>query len=280
MRGSVPMEGPTVVLLHSSGSSARQWRDLVETLQPRYRVRAIDFHGHGVRSDWGGGSPMALADDAALVEPLLEEARGAHLVGHSYGGAVALKLAALHPQWVRSVVAYEPVMFRLLFDDAASRQPAQEVAAVADWIRDRLLQGEAASAARRFVEFWSGADAWRYLAPGRQNAIAARMRSVLRNFEALFHEPPGMSGLGMPLSILTGAGTVNATRRIGELLRAELPDAQHEVLPEMGHMGPITRAAQVNRRITQFLRANESDTRRFQQGDHHEPDSRNTHAHA
>jgi len=223
---------------------------------------------------------MALADDAALVAPLLAEARGAHLIGHSYGGAVALKLAALHPQRVRSVVAYEPVMFRLLFDDPSSRQPAQEVAAVADCIRDRLLEGEPASAARRFVEFWSGADAWRYLPPGRQNAIAARMPSVLRNFDALFHEPSGVESLGMPLSIMTGARTVNATRRIAALLRAGLPDAHHEVLPEMGHMGPITHAALVNRRIVQLLRANEPDTRRFEQGNHHEPDSRNTHAHA
>ena len=54
---------------------------------------------------------------------------------------------------------------------------------------------------------------------------------------------------------LTGARTVAVTRRLAELLRLALPHARHEVLPGMGHMGPITHAAEVNRRIVEFLHA-------------------------
>ena len=116
------LRGDTVVLLHSSASSARQWQPAVAALQAHFSVHAIDFHGHGARPDWQGGAAMTLADEVALVEPLLEQAGGAHLIGHSYGGAVALKLATRLPALVRSVVAYEPVLFGLLHGDAGSRR--------------------------------------------------------------------------------------------------------------------------------------------------------------
>ena len=53
--------GPAVVLLHSSGSSGRQWDALTATLQTRYRLHAIDLHGHGSTAAWAGGRPMRLA---------------------------------------------------------------------------------------------------------------------------------------------------------------------------------------------------------------------------
>jgi len=263
-RANGPLQRPTVVLLHSSASSARQWQGLIETLQPRFRVLAVELHGHGATPDWRGDSPLTLADDAALVEPLLADSGGVHVVGHSYGAAVALKLATLHPRSVRSLVTYEPVLFRLLIDDATCHQPAQDVVAVADCIRDQLLRNDPVSAAKRFIEFWSGAGSWDFLPAGRQHAVATRMRSVLQHFDALFGEPIQRAQLGqlrMPMLLLTGARTVTATRRIGAILRAALPAARHEVLPGMGHLGPITHAAKFNQRIAEFLDANVATVR-------------------
>lgn len=253
-----PAQRPTVLLLHSSASSARQWEGLVESLQPRFRVRTIEFHGHGARPGWQRDGPFALADDAALAAPLLAESGGAHLVGHSYGAAVALKLATLHPAHVRSVAAYEPVLFRWLIDDDTSPGAAQGIVALADAIRDRVADGDEASAARRFIDFWCGSGAWDSLPIGRREAIATRMHAVLLHFDALFGESPGHAALArlrMPMLFMTGARTVTATRRIAELLRHALPRARHEVLQGMGHMGPITHAAEVNCRIVQFLGA-------------------------
>lgn len=246
----------TVVLLHSSASSGRQWERLIDTLQLAFDVHALDLHGHGTRPDWRGDPAQALAADAALVEAVIAGAGGAHVVGHSYGAAVALKLATLRPALVHSLVAYEPVVFRMLFDHDTGHPAARDVIAVAQTIRERLAQGEAPEAARRFVDFWSGSGAWEAMPTNRQQAVAARMPSVLRHFDALFGEPfesARLDELAMPMLFLTGAATVAATRRIGELLRHLLPAARHQVLPQMGHMGPITHPADVNRRIAAFL---------------------------
>ena len=249
---------PTVVLLHSSASSARQWKRLIETLKPRFSVHALEFHGHGEQAAWVGTAPLTLADEAALVAPLLAEAGGAHIVGHSYGAAVAVKLATMYPGLVRSLVAYEPVMFRWLNDDFAHPRPVQEVIAVADAMRDQLTAGQQHSAAQRFVDFWSGAGAWKSLPSGKQTSIAARIRTVLQHFDALFREPlqrAQLSLLKMPMMFNSGAQTVAVTRHIAELLRLTLPHARHEVLHGMGHMGPVTHAMEVNRRLVEFLHA-------------------------
>src|SRR5689334_21037331 len=89
-----------VVLLHSSGSSPRQWDALVEKLQQRFRPLAVELDG---------------GDDEARVGATLERLGGAHVVGHSYGGAVALMVASRRPTLVESLALYEPVLFRALF---------------------------------------------------------------------------------------------------------------------------------------------------------------------
>ena len=258
--GNPPRPGSTVLLLHSSASSARQWESLAETLRPGHRVHAVEFHGHGMRTPWDADAPMRLADDAALVAPLLHEAGSAHVIGHSYGAAVALKLASMHSARVRSLVAYEPVLFRWLLDDAGGGAPVQDVLALVQAIRDALAAGDERSAARAFVDFWSGEASFDSLPGPRQGSIATRMHAVLQHFEALLGESLArwqVAGLGMPMLFLSGSRTVPAARRISELLRLAVPRARHAVLEGMGHMGPITHAPAVNRWIAGFLHANE-----------------------
>ena len=246
----------TVVLLHSSASSARQWSALAERLSPRFDVRTVDFHGHGAQPAWSGARPLTLADDAALVEPILRETGSVHLVGHSYGGAVALKVAERHPQAVRSLVVYEPVLFGWLFKDDPNSIAAREVLEMSVVMGRHVQLGDDHAAAAAFVNYWSGAGAWEQLHASRQNAIAARMRAVHPHFGALYREEFTRTRGGrfdMPLLYLTGTATAAATSRIGTLARDALPHATHEPIAGAGHMGPITHPAEVNSRIEQFL---------------------------
>src|SRR5580765_6220793 len=114
----VAKERPAVVLLHASGSSTRQWDALVERLQPSFRPIAVELDG---------------ADDAAMVGQTLERLGGAHVVGHSYGGAVAMMVASSRrSSYVRSLALFEPVLFRALLADPGSSRELQDVLAVAE----------------------------------------------------------------------------------------------------------------------------------------------------
>ena len=104
--------GPAVLCLHCSASSSGQWRPLMERLAGRYRVIAPDLYGCGKSPAWPGERPMWIDDQIELLASAFERAgERFHLIGHSYGGAIALKAAlSLRPR-LASLVLYEPVLF-------------------------------------------------------------------------------------------------------------------------------------------------------------------------
>lgn len=278
----------TVIALHASVSSARQWRPLAERLAqahtfaqhgPRavdlhtFDVHAIDLHDHGAGPAWATDGvqrpPLTLADEAALVAPFVlaagrvghgsgasASAGGVHLVGHSYGGAVALKVASLYPQHVRSLVVYEPVTFRLLLDDAASHAEAAEALALVAGMQTCVERGDRDGAARRFIDYWSGGGTWQAMPEPARESVVARLPALVQQFGALHNERQQASAiarLAMPTLVLSGERTVPAARRIAERLRALNPAATHETLPGLGHMGPVTHADLVAERIARHL---------------------------
>src|SRR5215510_13685385 len=87
--------GPVFMLVHSSVSGARQWRRLMDDLKDDFHVRAVNLYGYGRTPPWSVDAPQSLDDQAHLVETALPpHADTFCLVGHSFGGSVAMKLAA------------------------------------------------------------------------------------------------------------------------------------------------------------------------------------------
>jgi pimeloyl-ACP methyl ester carboxylesterase len=87
-------EGPPILLLHGLGESTFTWRKIVPALSEAHRVIALDLKGFG-RSDKPRDQAYSADDQAALVAAFMEkrELEGVTLVGHSFGGTVALRTA-------------------------------------------------------------------------------------------------------------------------------------------------------------------------------------------
>lgn len=102
--------GDSVVCIHSSASTSGQWRNLMEALADRYRVLAVDLYGYGKSPAWPADRGLRLADEIDLIQPILPRTGRYHLVGHSYGGAVALKMALDQSARIASLTLYEPTI--------------------------------------------------------------------------------------------------------------------------------------------------------------------------
>jgi pimeloyl-ACP methyl ester carboxylesterase len=255
---------PVVVCLHSSGASSRQWHALQRRLEDRLDVVAPDLHGHGDGPDWHGDARGILAADCARVARIAaRHAYGVHLVGHSYGAAVALRTAIEQPRIVRSIVAYEPVLFRLLRDFGARSPLAAEVAGVGAAVRREMRAGLARSAAQRFVDYWSGRDGYASMPPERQAAVDARMGCVADHFVALWNDSADLAAfarLDVPVTLMLGARTRAPMRRLVERLRFALPDMRFVELAGLDHTGPILHADRVAQRIEAELVEREAAT--------------------
>jgi pimeloyl-ACP methyl ester carboxylesterase len=236
------------------GSGLRYARNL----EPELRVLTPDFHGHGAGPAWHGFDEDIVAADAARIDRLAESVPGgAHLVGHSYGGAIALRVALCHSESVASVAIYEPVVFWVLFDYHGRRRPASEVIEVASDMRRRLRSGNAAGAAARFVDYWGGGGAWQALSVGQQAGIMKCVGVIAAHFTALASDATRLSdyrSLRTPVLMLAGSEMRAPVRRIGELLRFALPNATFCTLAGTGHMGPITHSSVVAQLIARFVR--------------------------
>jgi pimeloyl-ACP methyl ester carboxylesterase len=233
----------TALLIHSGGFTSRQWRKLGELLAAKHRVLAPDLLGYG-SAPWPVGKPFHFRDDVAMLATLLDEP--AHVIGHSYGGLLALQLAIARPELVHSIAAYEPVAFGILDEpvDAPARDAIAELRAYRpddDGVDEGWLAG--------FIDWWNGEGSWLRLAPEAKHAFRAvgwKLSQEVASLVADRTDRAGYSTIAVPTLLLGGGRSPPAERRVLEKLAQALPDATLRVFPELGHMGPITHAALIN----------------------------------
>jgi len=234
----------SVVCLHASASSGRQWQALGRRLAGRYRVLSPDLYGAGDGPPWPAEREPTLADEVALLEPVFEAAgEPVHLVGHSYGGAVATRAALTYPGRFRSLVLIEPVLFGLLLAEDPGQRAAREVVAVCQHTRTAVELGALDSAARRFIDYWMGPGAWAGMPPHRRAAAARAMCAVSSEWSAIFAETTPLAAyasLDLPTLYVVGGKSPASTRAVARLLTRALPDVSTAELAEAGHMAPIT----------------------------------------
>jgi pimeloyl-ACP methyl ester carboxylesterase len=237
-----------VVALHCSGSSGRQWDPYTEHLAAGVRLTAPDLLGSGRRSAWTPGATVTLEAEARLVLAAFPgEGAPVDLIGHSYGGAVALEIALRWPERVRTLTLYEPVRFALL-DNAETAGIRQAIIETGTRIVQLANSGRLHDSAAMFVDYWSGRGTWDKVPEPRRQVFAERMPKVAAEFDALFGDvtPPEAYGrLTMPMRLIAGMRSPLPARKVVEQLALHCRHAAVVHLAGLGHMGPVTHPARV-----------------------------------
>lgn len=141
-----PADAPPLALIHGVRDHARAWDRIAEAFAGRYRVLAPDLRGHG-DSEWARGgvysSEAYVFDLAEMLAPLGQVS----LIGHSLGGNIALRYAALFPEKVRRLVAIEGLSHSPKM--VAEHQAKPVETRLRDWIDS--VRAIAAKPARRYA---------------------------------------------------------------------------------------------------------------------------------
>ncbi len=248
--------GVPVVLLHSSLGSKSQWVALAERLAPRFRVIALDLCGYGDNAMPAASKSFSLDDEVRLVadrvDRLVSPHVRVHVVGHSYGGVVALRFAQRSRGRVASLTLYEPMAFGMLDPDDAT---IVEIRRIAESVPRLVAAGLPRHAAELFVDFWSGTGAYRRLSGPAQRGVARRIRKVALDLQAALSWPTGpesVHSIAVPALLLSGSHSPAVAQRIVQRLTHALPK-RYAGRIDAGHMGPVTAPHLVNPWIEAFI---------------------------
>jgi pimeloyl-ACP methyl ester carboxylesterase len=249
---------PAVVLLHGFASSTFAWRrQRAALLEAGYRVVVIDQWGYGASAR--PAAPCYSTADHARCTLAVLDALGlarAHLVGHSYGGRIALLLAASAPERVASLALLAPEVF------VSERPPIARVVAlplVGQALAYYTLAPALVGVGLRMV---SAERAWLtpeviagYAAPLR---VRGSVRAQVWQARSLKDGPQTVPDLldraVQPAAILWGEADPVFPVAEAYRLRAALPQAELRLLAGAGHLPHEERPDEVADTLLTFLR--------------------------
>jgi pimeloyl-ACP methyl ester carboxylesterase len=263
--------GPNVVLIHGLATNLAFWYlAIFWALRKDFRVIVYDLRGHGQSAMPPSG--YTSADMASDLDALLDHlnVKQAHVVGHSFGGAVALHHAVLHPERVASLTLADPRVLALYTDQARQGWPYRKIwgknlqelglsmpendsdmglSLLEELIDSRTTTRKRVDSEQSLpsVETWQG---------NKQNT--ARWRHLLRT-TTIYADVNAVAGLTLQkihqirqpaLAIYGQRSRLLATCPV---LRKTLPHCRIVVLPGVGHFHPLRQPAVFVQNLRKFL---------------------------
>ena len=250
-------DGPVVILVHSSASGAHQWRRLMSDLEDRFRLIAVNLFGYRRTPAWMANESQTLADQAGLIEAALpKRCDKICLVGHSFGGSVAMKLASRIGQRVDKLILLEPNPFYLLKQHGRTKA-FEEIMGIRNWIKQYGASGEWMVAAEQFADYWVGAGTWASMPNDRKETFSEALKPNYYEWDAVMDEVTTLGEWAESLSsntlVVSAQNTVRPIREIVELMREGCPAWSFEQIVDGGHMAPLTRPDLINPIVASFL---------------------------
>ncbi|MGW4199480.1 alpha/beta fold hydrolase [Streptomyces sp. NPDC004726] len=240
MTGDAGSTAPDVVLLHSTVCDRRMWEPQWHALADAgHRVVRADFRAFGGTPP--SNVPYRDADDVIALMDALGIERAA-LVGSSYGGRIALEIAARDPTRVSALA--------LLCAGLPGQEESEEVAAFERREVELVEDGDVADAAAFSARTWLGPEA-------DPATLAAVTRMQLEAYElqlsADYHgyegtgdfDPTALRAVTAPALVVSGAHDMPDFRRSAARLADLLPTACHRELPWAGHLPSLERPDEI-----------------------------------
>jgi pimeloyl-ACP methyl ester carboxylesterase len=227
--------GPAVVLLHAGIADRSMWAEHLQPLAAAgYRAVAVGLPGFGDVMP-AGGEQAPWNDVLQTMDELSIEQ--AALVGNSFGGAVALRMALVAPQRVSALA--------LISAPAPGIEPSAELKAIWQAEEEALERGETDAAVEAVVAGWT--------LPGAPAELRDRVAAMQRRtFECqpddgewieapdpVDEHPEALGELALPTLVAAGEHDLPDFRQGADELARTLPGARHTVLRGAGHLAPL-----------------------------------------
>lgn len=252
--------GCPVVFIHGAVADYQMWDAVRKSISQEYRFIGLNLHYHGTTPWITDTPPYSALNHAAQVVRFLYEIKTEpiHLVGNSYGAQIALRVALIVPELLRSLVLHEPSGDALVGGPDATAIIAQKNLLFALAV-DAVNKCKLDMAVQLFI------TAVMNRGPGRWNAFPEQARTLMldnaRTLPLLFSAPPAprisceqLGQLKLPTLIISGAETIPYFSHIGKWVADCIPKARREVISNTTHDSQNEDLVTYNRVLLDFLR--------------------------
>lgn len=239
-------EGPCVVLIHGIPGSPDVWTEVAKSLMDRHRVLVPALLGFGAEDSPSGLDARA---QARSLGRSLQEAgiARATIVGHDFGGPIALSLYELQPDVFQGL--------GLLATNAFPDTPIPFPLSMVNWplIGDAMARGLfSGPALRMMLKVYGGSEL------GNARAVRAIFKDSLQNLpERYGHFPAILRTIAVPSLVVWGDKDPFFPIENGRRIADELENAEFEVIDNTGHFlpeqAPLEVASAIARLVTRTM---------------------------
>ncbi|WP_305988809.1 alpha/beta fold hydrolase [Roseibium sp. MMSF_3544] len=250
--------GAPVLFVPGSFSTSVAWRSMQKCLPDGYRCIGTSICGYGETSETRSGDDFDIAHEVAVIEMAAQRIGSPiHLVGHSFGGTVALAAALSGRIDVRSLATFEANPLNLMREhgDIDLYESVQRMAADFEEAHDA---GER-DAAARIIDFWGGTGSFAALPESVQDYCRQTAAANVLDWHTCFGftlTRQDLSRLGIPVLIVRGGLANPAMVVISGVLDEGLPKSRQEVVEGASHFLISTHPSECAELLSGFLAAN------------------------
>ena len=241
-----------MLMLCSTGLDSRQWRDFLPMVKGR-RAICLHYLCYPESGSWeGDGEIDSWLDYRAAERLLLQEDGRVDVLGHSYGGFIALRLAKEHPDKIRRMAFHEPIVWGCL-QHTAREDLKNEFGEVVETFFTEGLEPE--EFLRDFVDYWNVEGTWDAMSETRKAMWMVLQPKILSEVRLLCYDktpPPYYRGIDHPILITLSEETPPHQYEACNILASELSDVRVVGVPG-GHMGVVTRSEEVMPPLAEWL---------------------------
>lgn len=223
--------------IHCMMGSAAYWGPIASRLDGRVDLTGFDMPSHGRSGPWRDRNEGTDFHTAVTRIAASFIDRPMDLIGHSLGATIALRIAVAAPDAVRSLTLIEPVLFAAASDaEQAGRNRT---------MADHLARNRPEDAARGFIDIW-GAQPFDTLPAAAQWAMIDQIALVVGTDDTLTRDQAGilrgggLESIDAPVLMIAGERSPGVIHRIADALAARLADVGRAIVPDAGHMLPLT----------------------------------------
>jgi pimeloyl-ACP methyl ester carboxylesterase len=251
--------GPTIVLVPGSCSTGAAWRPVIADLNGQFRCVTTSLLGYGGTDERRTASDPSICHEAEALESVIRRAAGpVHLVGHSFGGLVALVVALRRQVPLASlVIAEAPAMEILGADESQHYSIFREMTEA--YFTDFSNGNVGAIAA--MIDFYGGVGTFASWPP-RVRAYAEQTAPVnILDWASAYGFPleaASLAAVRIPTLVLRGSASHPAMQRANALLSERVRGAALVTIEGAAHFMIATHASEVAGLIAQHVHLAES----------------------